>query len=162
MPRTQRRRTREDILDELARVGRENSDATVLFHAAIADRLDLHPTDYKALGILDRLGPLSAGDLARRTGLAPASITNLIDRLERKGFVRRIRESTDRRRVLAEPVEDRVTGARGLFASTRRSLARLFARYSVRDLEVIADFLRRNAERLRKETEKLNCERHDR
>ncbi|MGH7575995.1 MAG: MarR family winged helix-turn-helix transcriptional regulator [Longimicrobiales bacterium] len=158
MPRTQRRPTREQILEDLARVGRENSDATVLFHATIAQRLDLHPTDYKALGILQRLGALSAGDLARQTGLAAASVTDLIDRLERKGFVRRVRETADRRRVLVEPVADRLTGARGLYASTRRSLARLFARYSHRDLEVIADFLRRNGERLRNETEKVDRE----
>lgn len=100
MPRAQRRRTRQQLLGDLSLVGRENSDATVLFHAAIADRLDLHPTDYKALGILERLGPLSAGDVARRTGLAPASVTDLIDRLEQKGFVRRVRGSTDRRRKI--------------------------------------------------------------
>jgi DNA-binding MarR family transcriptional regulator len=150
-----RRRTRERILEDLARVGRENSDATVLFHAAIADRLSLHPTDYKALGILQRAGALSAGDLARRTGLAAASVTDLVDRLETRGFVRRVRGSTDRRRVLVEPVADRLPGAHELFASTRRSLSRLFARYADRDLEVIADFLHRNAERLRRETDML-------
>jgi DNA-binding MarR family transcriptional regulator len=98
---------------------------------------------------------LSAGDLARRTGLAAASVTDLVDRLESRGFVRRVRGSTDRRRVLVEPVADQLTGAHELFASTRRSLARLFARYADRDLEVIADYLRRNAERLRRETDML-------
>lgn len=158
MPETWRLPKREQILEDLARVGRENSDATVLFHATIADRLDLHPTDYKALGILERVGALAAGELARQTGLAAASVTDLIDRLERKGFVRRVREPADRRRVLVEPVADRLTGAHALFASTRRSLARLFAKYSDRDLEVISDFLGRNAERLRTETEKLSRE----
>src|SRR5688572_22283048 len=78
--------SRREILDDLARVGREHSDATVLFHASIASLLDLHPTDYKVLGILERLGPLSASEIARRSGLANASVTNLIDRLEQKGF----------------------------------------------------------------------------
>ena len=50
---------------------------------------------------------------------------------------------------------DRVKAARKLFASTQRSLARLYERYPDRDLAVIADFLARNAERLRAETEKL-------
>jgi DNA-binding MarR family transcriptional regulator len=137
-------------------VGRENSDATVLFHAAIADRMELHPTDYKALGILQRLGPLSAGDLGRHSGLATASVTNLIDRLEGRGFVRRVRDVEDRRRVLVEVVADKVAGAGELFASSRASLARLFERYPDRDLAVIADFLARNAERLREETRKLS------
>jgi DNA-binding MarR family transcriptional regulator len=147
---------RKRILAELARVGREHSDATVLFHATVASRLGLHPTDYKALGILERLGPLSAGDIARHSGLATASVTNLVDRLEGKGFVRRVRDDKDRRRVLVEPVRDRLTAGRTLFTSTIDSLSRLFARYSDRQLAVIADFLGRNGNRLREETRKLS------
>jgi DNA-binding MarR family transcriptional regulator len=153
--RTKPHRSRQEILDELARVGREHSDATVLFHASIASLLGVHTTDYKVLGILERVGPLSAGEIARRSGLATASVTNLIDRLEQRGFVRRVADPTDRRRVMVEAVADRLTDARALFASTRRSLTQLFERYSDRQLAVIADFLRHNAERLRVETSKL-------
>jgi DNA-binding MarR family transcriptional regulator len=149
------RDSRREILDELAQVGREHSDATVLFHASIASLLDLHATDYKVLGVLERSGPLSAGDIARQSGLAAASVTNLIDRLEQKGFVRRVADPADRRRVMVEAITERLSGARSLFASTRRSLAELYDRYSERDLSVIADFLRHNAERLRVETRKL-------
>jgi DNA-binding MarR family transcriptional regulator len=146
---------RDKILDQLAKAGREHSDATVLFHSTVAGLMGLHPTDYKVLGILDRIGPMSAGEIARATGLATASVTDLIDRLERKGFARRTRVDRDRRRVVVEPTADRVAAAAGLFASTRRSLARLFGRYSVRELTAIADFLERNAERLRVETERV-------
>jgi DNA-binding MarR family transcriptional regulator len=155
MSAPKRRPARSQILDELARVGRENSDATVLFHSTIASLLDLHATDYKVLGILERLGPMSAGEIARQSGLAAASVTNLIDRLEQKGFVRRVADPADRRRVMVEAVRDRVTGAGELFASTLRSLGRLWERYSDRELAVIADFLGANAERLRIETTKL-------
>jgi DNA-binding MarR family transcriptional regulator len=148
--------TRKAILEELSRVGREHSDATVLFHATLASQLDLHPTDYKALSVLERLGAMSAGEIARHAGLATASVTNLVDRLERKGFVRRMADARDRRRVMVEPILERVTVSRRLFASTRRSLARLLERYSDRDLVVIADFLARNAEWLRAETTKLS------
>ena len=143
------------MLERLARVGREHSDATVLFHSTIAGLMNLHPTDYKVLGILERAGPMAAGDIARATGLATASVTDLIDRLERKGLARRIRDGQDRRRVVVEPAGDRVSAARELFASTRRSLAQLFARYTDRELAVIADFLERNGERLRIETERI-------
>lgn len=152
---TRQRASRRHVLEEFARAGREHSDATVLFHAALAARLDLPPTDYKTLGILQRLGPLSAGEIARRSGLATASVTNLIDRLERKGFVRRVADAADRRRVLVEPIAERATAARTLFASTSRSLARLLERYSARELAVIGDFLARNAERLRGEMTRL-------
>jgi DNA-binding MarR family transcriptional regulator len=149
--------TRSAILERLARVGREHSDATVLFHSTVAGLLGLHPTDYKVLGMLERTGPLTAGDIARGSGLAMASVTNLIDRLEAKGFVRRTRSSPDRRRVVVEPAVDREAAARRLFASTRRSLARLYARYSDDELGVIADFLDHNANRLRAETRKVTA-----
>ena len=147
---------RQHVLEMLARVGRDHSDATVLFHSTMAEMLDLHPTDYKVLGMLDRYGPMSAGDIALKSGLAPASVTNLIDRLERKRFVSRMQDRQDGRRILVQPSPHRVNSARTLFDSTRRSLAELFDLYTVRDLEVIADFLGRNAERLRLETEKLS------
>jgi DNA-binding MarR family transcriptional regulator len=146
---------RGDILERLARVGREHSDATVLFHGTIAGLMGLHPTDYKVLGILERVGPMSAGAIARASGLATASVTDLIDRLEQKGFVRRGRDVRDRRKVVVEPSADRAAAAGRLFASTRRSLAQLYARYSDRELAVVADFLARNAERLRNETERV-------
>jgi DNA-binding MarR family transcriptional regulator len=150
---------RAAVLERLARVGREHSDATVLFHATVAGLMALHPTDYKALGILDRLGPMSAGQLAAHTGLAAASITSLVDRLEARGFARRVHDSQDRRRVLVEAAEERLRGGRHLFQSTRQSLARLYERYSDAQLAIIADFLARNADRLRTETAQLPARR---
>jgi hypothetical protein len=69
--------------------------------------------------------------------------------------VKRARDADDRRLVLVEPVPARIAGARVVFSSTAESLAKLFECYSVRDLAVIADFLQRNADRLRDETRKL-------
>ena len=148
-------RKRGSMLEEFARVGRDHSDATVLYHATMASLLGLHPTDYKALGMLLRRGPMSAGDIARVSGLARSSVTNLIDRLEEKGFARRVRDTADRRRVLVEPVADRIGPAGKRVDSARRSLARLIERYTDSELAVINDFLARNAQRLRDETVKL-------
>lgn len=145
-------RSRPELLNVLAKVGRQNSDATVLFHAAVAQRMGLNLTDYKTLGVLERAGPLSAGEIAKLTGLATASITNLIDRLEARGLVKRTHDPKDRRRILVSAVNERLGDARALFRSTIASLARLYKSYSDPELAVIADFLERNAERLRKET----------
>lgn len=148
-------KSRAALLARLAKAGRENSDATVFFHATLARGLALNPTDYKAMDVLERLGPMSAGDIAAHTGLAAASVTNLIDRLEEKGFVRRVDDPQDRRRVLVEPIAEKLARARPLFRSTQQSLAQFYERYSEQELEVIADFLERNAERLQNETRKL-------
>jgi DNA-binding MarR family transcriptional regulator len=145
-------RSRTELLAQLRRVGREHDDATVLFHSALAAEAGLHPTDYKALGVLDRLGPMSAGELGRHTGLAAASVTNLIDRLVAKGFLRREPDPLDRRRALlhadvAELVDN------DLFASWQRTSSQLWERYSDTELAVILDFLADTAQRLRTRTE---------
>ena len=144
--------SRTELLAQLRRVGREHSDATVLFHSALAAQLGLHPTDYKALGVLNRLGPMSAGDLGRHTGLAAASVTNLIDRLATKGFLRREADPDDRRRVLLHAVVDELTDNE-FFASWQRSAAKMWQRYTDTELAVIRDFLADTAERLRARTE---------
>lgn len=148
--------TRREILQRLAEAGRAHSDATVLFHTTLAERLGLNPTDEKTMSVLQRLGPLSAGEIAEHTGLATASVTNLVDRLEQKGFVRRVRDPKDRRRVMVEPSPERVTQVERLFQPAARSLARLYEGYSTEELGVIASFLRKNAERLRAETARLS------
>lgn len=48
---------------------------------------------------LDELEPTSVNDLARHMGVTPGTISLAIDRLEEKGFVVRLRDSIDRRRV---------------------------------------------------------------
>lgn len=147
-------RSRTELLAALRRVGREHSDATVLFHSALAGEVGLHPTDYKALGVLDRLGPMSAGELGRHTGLAAASVTNLIDRLVAKGFLRREPDPLDRRRVLLHAdVTELVDNE--FFSSWQRTATQMWERYTDTELAVILDFLADTAERLRARTEAL-------
>jgi DNA-binding MarR family transcriptional regulator len=59
-------------------------------------------SDGRCLDVLEERVPLSAGDLATATGLSPGAITTLVDRLESEGFVRRVTDPADRRRVLIE------------------------------------------------------------
>lgn len=146
--------SRAELLDSIARAGRDYSDATVVFHATLADRLGLHPTDYKALGILDRLGPMSAGELARHTGLATASVTNLIERLSTRGFLRRDTDPADRRRVLLHATLGDAPDA-GFLATWRRSAEAMWDRYSDEELSVILDFLTDTTERIRDRTESI-------
>lgn len=147
---------RTEILQEFARAGRAYSDATVLFHTTVANRIGINPSDEKALSVLQRLGPLSASEIAEQTGLAASSVTTLIDRLEAKGLVRRERDPQDRRR-LTIVLAPQAAVVEQLFASSGKSLAELIAHYSDDELRLIADFLLRNAERLRAETTKLNA-----
>jgi DNA-binding MarR family transcriptional regulator len=78
-------------------------------------------------------------------------VTELIDRLVANGYVIREADAKDRRRIVVTINEQAVTAARRHFALPNPSLAPLYDRYTVRELEVIADFLHRNAQRLRQE-----------
>jgi DNA-binding MarR family transcriptional regulator len=48
---------------------------------------------------LDEIDPTTVNELARHMGVTPATMSLAIDRVERKGYVARARDSTDRRRV---------------------------------------------------------------
>ncbi len=53
------------------------------------------------LSVLRQLrgGPQTVGRLGAEVGLSPASVTRLVDRLEKRGLVARSRDAEDRRRV---------------------------------------------------------------
>ena len=58
-----------ELLEEFRRLGRRLSDATVMFHQVVADRLGLNLTDYKVVGVLRAAGPITAGRLPEITGV---------------------------------------------------------------------------------------------
>jgi DNA-binding MarR family transcriptional regulator len=73
-----------------------------LVNQAAADRIGINTTDLNCLNIVALTGAMTAGELAKATGLTTASITGVLDRLEEGGFVRRERDLSDRRRVIVQ------------------------------------------------------------
>src|SRR6266513_6101144 len=67
---------------------------------SVGARLDLKPTDLGCLDLISRHGPISPTGLARRAGLHPATMTGVLDRLERGGWIARERDPSDRRAVV--------------------------------------------------------------
>jgi len=135
---------RAELLEELYGEFRQLSAATIMFHQAVADRLRMNVTDHKCVDILLRVGRLSAGELARRTGLTTGAITGVIDRLTKAGFVRRAKDPSDRRRVIIEPNVKRIERKIGpLFESMAEAAAELCVPYSTQELAVILDFTTR-------------------
>jgi DNA-binding MarR family transcriptional regulator len=86
---------------------RKTSSLMQLLGQAAADRIGLNATDLNCLNILSFSGEMTAGELARATGLTTASITGVADRLEEAGYVRRERDLRDRRRVVIRLVLER-------------------------------------------------------
>lgn len=147
MTRTRDKRAtgRKKLIQQLEEASRVHSTATVLFHAAIAAQFGLGPTDIKALELLDRLGPLTPGRLATAIGLGSSSVTSLVDRLESRGFAHRARDPEDRRQVIVELDLERTREIFSHFGNLRASAGELWSPYSLEELQVILDFLRRSA-----------------
>lgn len=69
------------------------------FTARTSRELGVNGTDMAALSLLEQYGPMGPAELAASLGIRTASVTVLIDRLEKAGHVRRVRSGDDRRRV---------------------------------------------------------------
>lgn len=136
---------REALLAAVYESGRELSTAAVMFHAALSELRGLSATEGKAIDILMRFGPMTAGEFGEHSGLAPASVTGLMRRLEGKGVARRVRHKDDRRKVLIELVGDQAAAAAPYFADFMGGLAALLEGYSDDQLRTIADFSTRAA-----------------
>ncbi|MFE3451808.1 MarR family winged helix-turn-helix transcriptional regulator [Nonomuraea sp. NPDC059194] len=134
---------RKKLLESLFVAGRENSNAVVMFHTAVAAHIGLGMTEEKALDLLQRRGPMTAGEISQHTGLAPASVSGLIDRLEAKGLVHRTRDTRDKRRVIVEVDYGKLGGFANLFDELVAGLTELYMGYTDEQLEVILDFLTR-------------------
>lgn len=94
-------RTRQALIDAAGVAMHAYQRSTQAFDDAVARALGLNTTDLRCLDwLVDR--PRTAGEIAAATGLSSAATTTLIDRLERKGYVRRVPDPSDRRRVLVE------------------------------------------------------------
>src|SRR4029453_18113085 len=74
-------------------------DATAQFDAAVGMRLDLSTSEMQCLSSLV-WGPRPAREVAEATRLTRAAVTTLIDRLEKRGMVRRTPDTKDRRQIL--------------------------------------------------------------
>ncbi|GGV18852.1 MarR family transcriptional regulator [Streptomyces filipinensis] len=138
---------RSEVLGQLMTVGRAHSAVTVMFHSAVAAQQGLNATEEKTLDLLQRHGPLTAKELAELTGLAPASVTGLLDRLEDKGFVHRAKHPTDKRRVLVELDQDKLAELAVFFEDWARDIVEACEEFSTDELRTVIRFLSVMSER---------------
>jgi len=85
------------------------------YRRAVALAVGVGTSEAAALGELRHRGPLSPSALAKRLGLASASITSLLDRLELAGMVARQPHPTDRRSLFVMLTERGRAAADAIF-----------------------------------------------
>jgi DNA-binding MarR family transcriptional regulator len=145
-------RRRRRLLVTLRTALREANTHLTFLNQQIGGLVELKGNDLECLDQIGRHGPISPGDLGRRTGLHPATLTGILDRLERGGWIIRERSSADRRSVQLRAVPDRGRELFGLYAPMNAVMDGIFDEYTEEQLEVIADFLRRTADAARAAT----------
>jgi DNA-binding MarR family transcriptional regulator len=134
------------LFHELLREVRASQTATDRFDQAVADTVGLNRTDMRCVDILDREGRLTAGQLAEQTGLTRGAVTTLIDRLERAGHVRRIRDTEDRRRVYVELTDETRRQGAQFYAEHAQLAESLYNRYTEAEIELLLEFVKRSRE----------------
>ena len=119
---------------------------SVITRQTMAERFGLHTTDLEVLELIFLRDQASAGELANATGLTSGSVTALIDRLVKAGYVDRHADPGDRRRVIVRIRRDAIAPIEAAYASMQARMVERWSTYSVHDLEVIADFLTRSTD----------------
>src|SRR6516164_10356096 len=151
----ERHRLENDFLLAMRRSG----SIMQLLGQVSADRIGINATDLNCLNLVALTGPMTAGELARATGLTTASITGVLDRLEEGGFVRRERDPHDRRRVIVNlnpgPGLREIGPTFGPLVKAWRAAA---ASYSDEDLRLLLGFQRRFEDIVRGQLARLRDE----
>jgi DNA-binding MarR family transcriptional regulator len=124
---------------------RELSIQLSLLNANVGAHVGLKDVDLNCLDLIARHGPLSPSALARRAGLHPATVTGILDRLQRGGWISRDRDpdASDRRAVAVRALRDRNAELFRLYSGMNISMDEILAGYTEAELDLLADFLRR-------------------
>lgn len=115
------------------------------YRLALSARHGLAVSEVITLAHLASTGSVRASDVAARTGLAQGSVTGLLDRLERRGYVERIRPPQNRRVVLVELTGPGRAVAEGMYAPVLPALVDAAAEPGAPDPQQMAHCMRRIA-----------------
>jgi Transcriptional regulators len=127
----------EDLTKGMRRLG----NRTVLYQQSIAAFLGIYNNDFLSIDILHEKGPVTAGELSKLTGLTTGSVTSLIDRLEKEGFVRRQNDPHDRRKVIIVPLYEDKEEVSSTYLLLHAAMLKLASAYTTEELELISQFL---------------------
>ena len=130
---------------ELIRLLQRHAVEAVRLGRAFAEHHGLHPTDWAALLAVmqgDRAGtPLTPGELGERLGMSSGATTAVVDRLERAGHVRRVRDSRDRRRLTLHRAENAHALIAAFFDPLDAAMDTIVVGYTALELATVQRFL---------------------
>jgi DNA-binding MarR family transcriptional regulator len=137
------RKSRNELRDELGAGVRAFQRAVDELDEAVAAHLGVNRTDLRCLDVLLELEAATPGVLAERLSLTTGSVTAMLDRLERLGYLARSPDPGDRRRVLVRPTPSVVSAAMEIYGPLAAAGAQAVARYTAAELQLLIDYLDR-------------------
>ncbi len=145
------------IIEKFRTASRQYSDASILMHEAIARKAGLSGTDHKYLGLILQHNELTAGDIARLTGLTTGAVTGLIDRLEKKELLKRQFTKDDRRKVIIIPnAENSMKLLQPIFSELQQKTADLLTSFSEKEIQSIERYFTEATAIMKETTNNLN------
>ncbi|UPK73625.1 MarR family transcriptional regulator [Nocardioidaceae bacterium SCSIO 66511] len=139
-----RRRLQQRVKDSLRAL---NNELTML-DLRVGSGVGLKSIDLECLDIISRRGPMTPSAVGRLSGLHPATLTGILDRLQKSGWIERSRDpdAADRRTVVVRALPDRLPELYAGYRGMNDSVDALCADFTAEQLETIDAFLSRVAQ----------------
>ena len=131
------RKNKDAVVYGLMTATRKLTRSSLMLQYAIAEKMNLNPTDAECIDFLMEMGPSTAGDLAKVTRLTTGAITSVIDRLQKAGFVKRENDPGDRRKVIITFLPKKHEKAKQYYAAMAKDVYELYSGYSESNLKLL-------------------------
>jgi DNA-binding MarR family transcriptional regulator len=148
MSMTNIKRARHELLRRMWELGREMSTQTVFLHQAIAQSAGLNATDTKCIDLILRHENerVTAGWLSQQSGLTTGAITHILDRLEKRRYIRRVRDTQDRRRVFIVVNHASLKPLEPKYEAIGNAYMAMLGQFSDAELQLICNYLEKTSE----------------
>lgn len=146
---------KETRVYELMMAVRKLTRSSLMLQYAVAEKMNLNATDAECIDFLMEMGPSTAGDLAKMTRLTTGAITNVIDRLEKAGFVKRESDPQDRRKVIIRFIPKKHEKAKRYYDAMAADVHALFSTYNETKLKSLLQHSDSLTEIFQKHAEKI-------
>jgi DNA-binding MarR family transcriptional regulator len=155
------RRSRAELITAAALEARLHQNSYDRFEDAVAAYFGVNRTAMRCMEVLDRKGQLTAGEIATQTGLSSGAVTAMLDRLTRDGFVQRLPDPSDRRRVLVQLTDKARQLAADIYGPLAGELT-MFEQFSDNDLRLMQRFLRLASDALERHADRVERQERER
>jgi DNA-binding MarR family transcriptional regulator len=133
---------REALMRDLSEVFREYQRSVDKIDELATGLMGVNRTDARVLDLLEENGRMTAGEIAEGAGITSGAVTGVIDRLERIGYAKRVRDEMDRRKVLVEPTAKLQKAAQDIYYGIATKADTKMRAYSDDEIRVVLRFLR--------------------